>query len=151
VDVWGAKGPMVLHISGERDWESLRSRVNRADYYLLPTTEDFGAALSAVDLAVSRAGGTVWELAAAGLPAVLVPYPHATADHQTKNARYFERGGGALVVPESELNEVPGVVEGLLADDARLEEMRSAMKTLAREDAADEIAEELIALAAAGR
>ena len=151
VDVWGSKGPMVLHISGERDWESLRSRVNRADYYLLPTVEDFGAALSAVDLAVSRAGGTVWELAAAGLPAVLVPYPHATADHQTKNARYFEQGGGALVVPESELDQVPGVVEDLLADDARLHEMRAGMKRLAREDAAEEIAEELIALAAAGR
>ena len=68
---------------------------------VLPTTEHFGAALSAADLALSRAGGTVWELAAAGTPAVLVPYPFATGDHQTKNARYFASGGGAIVVPET--------------------------------------------------
>ena len=46
----------------------------------------------------------VWEIAAAGKPALLVPYPHATADHQTKNARYFERAGGAVLVPEEELD-----------------------------------------------
>jgi UDP-N-acetylglucosamine--N-acetylmuramyl-(pentapeptide) pyrophosphoryl-undecaprenol N-acetylglucosamine transferase len=151
VDAWGKSGPTVLHISGERDWEALRGRADRADYHLLPTVEDFGAALSAVDLAVSRSGGTVWELAAAGLPAVLLPYPHATADHQTKNARHFERGGGAILVPESELETVPGIVETLLADETRLEEMSAAMKRLAREDAAETIAEELIQLAAAGR
>ena len=72
--------------------------MQRDDYVLLPSTDDFGAALAAADLAISRAGGTVWELAAAGTPAILVPYPHATADHQTQNARYFERGGGAVVV-----------------------------------------------------
>jgi UDP-N-acetylglucosamine--N-acetylmuramyl-(pentapeptide) pyrophosphoryl-undecaprenol N-acetylglucosamine transferase len=152
VEAWGDQGPTVLHISGERDWdEALRERVERADYHLLPTVEDFGAALSAVDLAVSRSGGTVWELAAAGLPAVLVPYPHATADHQTKNARYFERGGGAVLVPESELETVPSIVESLLADKARLDEMSAAMKRLAHEDAADRIAEEVLELAAARR
>ena len=151
VDAWGQSGPVVLHLSGERDHDDLRPRVSRPDYHLLPTVEDFGAALSAVDVALSRSGGTVWELAAAGLPAVLVPYPHATSDHQTKNARYFERGGGAVVVPESRLSEAPAAVETLLADDARLTEMSSAMRSLAREDAAERIAEELIELAAARR
>ena len=88
---------------------------------LLPQTDHFGEALAAADLAVSRAGGTVWELAAAGTPAVLVPYPHATADHQTLNARHFERGGGAIVVPDAEVELVPGLVADLLADPARLE------------------------------
>jgi UDP-N-acetylglucosamine--N-acetylmuramyl-(pentapeptide) pyrophosphoryl-undecaprenol N-acetylglucosamine transferase len=151
VATWGAAGPVVLHLSGERDHDELRPRVSRADYHLLPTVEDFGAALSAVDLALSRSGGTVWELAAADLPAVLVPYPHATSDHQTKNARYFERGGGAVVVPESRVQEAPAAVESLLADDSRLREMSEAMRGLARVDAADRIAEELIELAAAGR
>jgi UDP-N-acetylglucosamine--N-acetylmuramyl-(pentapeptide) pyrophosphoryl-undecaprenol N-acetylglucosamine transferase len=140
---------VVLHLAGERDFESLRPRVQRPDYHLLPSLDDFGAALSAVDLALSRSGGTVWELAAAGLPAVLVPYPHATADHQTKNARYFEQGGGAVVVPESELARAPELVESLLVDDARLDAMSAAMRALAREDAAERIAEELIELAAA--
>jgi UDP-N-acetylglucosamine--N-acetylmuramyl-(pentapeptide) pyrophosphoryl-undecaprenol N-acetylglucosamine transferase len=151
VETWGMEGPVVLHLSGERDFESLRSRVGRPDYHLLPTVDRFGAALSAVDLAISRAGGTVWELAAAGLPAVLVPYPHATGDHQAKNARYFQSGGGAVLVPDAELARVPALTEALLADEHRLAEMSDAMRRLARVDAADRIAEELIALAAARR
>ncbi|HEX7255087.1 MAG TPA: UDP-N-acetylglucosamine--N-acetylmuramyl-(pentapeptide) pyrophosphoryl-undecaprenol N-acetylglucosamine transferase [Gaiellaceae bacterium] len=151
VEAWGSEGPVVLHLSGERDYEALRPRVGRADYHLLSGVDDFGAALSAVDLALARSGGTVWELAAAGLPAVLVPYPHATADHQTKNARYFEAGGGAVVLPETDLHEAPELVEALLGHDARLAKMSEAMRSLAREDAADRIAEELIELAAARR
>jgi UDP-N-acetylglucosamine--N-acetylmuramyl-(pentapeptide) pyrophosphoryl-undecaprenol N-acetylglucosamine transferase len=145
----GTAGPAVLHLSGERDYESLRGRVGRPDYRLLPFTDDVGAAYSAADLALARAGGSVWELAAAGLPAVLVPYPYATADHQTKNALFFERGGGAVTVPESELTRAPQLVRELLTDADRLAAMRAAMLVLARPDAAAEIAEELVALAAA--
>jgi len=146
---WGGGGPAVLHIAGERDFESLRGRVTRPGYVLVPSTNEFGAALSAADVAVSRAGGTVWELAAAGTPAVLVPYPHATADHQALNASYFERGGGAVVVPDAEVARVPALVDELLAAPERLAAMRAAMLRLARPEAAGEIAEELIALAAA--
>ncbi len=151
VDTYGDAGPAVLHISGERDYEGLRERVHRSDYVLVSSTDAFGAALAAPDLAISRAGGTVWELAASGTPAILVPYPHATADHQTLNARHFERGGGAVVVPEPELDRVPALVDELLADPARLESMSAAMRAMARPEAAEQIAEELIALAAAGR
>ena len=151
VDTYGDAGPAVLHISGERDYEGLRERVHRSDYVLVSSTDAFGAALAAPDLAISRAGGTVWELAASGTPAILVPYPHATADHQTLNARHFERGGGAVVVPEAELDRVPALVDELLADPARLESMSAAMRAMARPEAAEQIAEELIALAAAGR
>ena len=108
VSAWGSSGPSVLHICGERDYDELRPRVERDGYVLLPQTDHFGEALAAVDLAVSRAGGTVWELAAAGTPSILVPYPHATADHQTLNARHFERGGGAIVVPDTEVDRIPG-------------------------------------------
>jgi UDP-N-acetylglucosamine--N-acetylmuramyl-(pentapeptide) pyrophosphoryl-undecaprenol N-acetylglucosamine transferase len=91
----------------------------------------------------------VWELAAAGLPAILVPYPFATADHQTLNARHFERGGGAILVPETELGLVPELARSLLDDPDRLELMAERMRSLARPDAALVIAEELIKLAAA--
>jgi UDP-N-acetylglucosamine--N-acetylmuramyl-(pentapeptide) pyrophosphoryl-undecaprenol N-acetylglucosamine transferase len=148
---FGKEGPAVLHLSGERDYEALRGRVQRPDYRLLPFTHDFGAALSAADLVLARSGGSVWEVAAAGKPAVLVPYPHGTADHQTKNARYFERGSGAVVVEESELEQVEQVVRDLLGDEQRRETMAAAMRRLARPDAADVIAEELIALARATR
>jgi UDP-N-acetylglucosamine--N-acetylmuramyl-(pentapeptide) pyrophosphoryl-undecaprenol N-acetylglucosamine transferase len=149
VDRWGAAGPAVLHLSGERDYAALRDRISRPDYRLLPFTDDVGAAYGAADLALARAGGSVWELAAAGLPAVLVPYPHATADHQTKNARHFEAAGGAVVVAEDDLERAPGLVEELLSNSARRERMREAMLALARPQAADEIAEELVALATA--
>jgi UDP-N-acetylglucosamine--N-acetylmuramyl-(pentapeptide) pyrophosphoryl-undecaprenol N-acetylglucosamine transferase len=149
VNAFADDGPPVLHLSGERDYAGLRGRVSRPGYRLLPFTNDFGAALSASDLALARAGGSVWELAAAGLPAVLVPYPHATADHQALNAAHFADGGGAMLVPESELAGVPPLLRSLLADPGRREQMRTAMLRLARPGAADEIAGELIALAAA--
>jgi UDP-N-acetylglucosamine--N-acetylmuramyl-(pentapeptide) pyrophosphoryl-undecaprenol N-acetylglucosamine transferase len=139
----------VLHVAGERDFDSLRSRVSRPDYVLLPVLDGLGAAYGAADLALMRSGSTVWELAAAGLPAVLVPYPFATADHQTKNARYFESAGGAIVIPESELGRAPETVRSLLGDSKRLGQMSAAMRSLARPDAAETIAEELTALAAA--
>lgn len=142
------EGPAVLHLAGAAHADGVAERVRRDDYVVLPFTDDFGAALAAADLVVARAGGSVWELAAAAKPALLVPYPHATADHQTKNARHFERAGGAVVVRESEL-DLRRDVETLLADAGRLRAMGEAMRTLARPDAADVIAEELIALASA--
>ena len=147
VDAFAKAGPLVLHLAGERDFESLRDRVSRDGYRLLPFTHDFGAALAAADLALARAGGSVYELAAAGTPAVLVPYPHATADHQTKNARHFEEAGAAIVVPEVEVAGVPALVGSLLSDPDRLAVMAEAMRKLARPDAADEIADEVLGLA----
>jgi len=148
VDAFGPEGPAVLHLSGTRDYDDLCARVSRLDYRLFAFTEEFGAALGAADLVLARAGGSVWELAAAGKPAVLVPGEFATADHQTKNARFFEQGGGVVVVPEAEVDRVPALVRSLLGDARRLEEMSAAMQRLARPDAADQIAEELIALSA---
>jgi UDP-N-acetylglucosamine--N-acetylmuramyl-(pentapeptide) pyrophosphoryl-undecaprenol N-acetylglucosamine transferase len=149
VESFGASGPAVIHLSGRRDYDKLRDRVSRPDYVLQPFSDEYGAVLGAVDLALSRAGGGIWELAAAGVPAVLVPYPFATADHQTKNARYFESAGGAIVVPETELGRVPEIVRSLLDDPPRLAQMSEAMRRVARPNAAEEIAEELTALAAA--
>jgi UDP-N-acetylglucosamine--N-acetylmuramyl-(pentapeptide) pyrophosphoryl-undecaprenol N-acetylglucosamine transferase len=147
VEAWAAAGPAVIHQAGERDFARVTSRVARDDYVVIEATDDFGELLRCVDLAVSRAGGTVWELAAAGTPAILVPYPYATADHQTLNARHFERGGGAIVVPDADVDRVPALVHELLAAPERLAAMRRAMLSLARPDAADVIADELVALA----
>jgi UDP-N-acetylglucosamine--N-acetylmuramyl-(pentapeptide) pyrophosphoryl-undecaprenol N-acetylglucosamine transferase len=141
--------PAVLHLAGERDYADLAPRVSRDGYRLLPFTDEFGAALAAADLVVSRAGGAVWEIAAAGKPAVLVPFPYATADHQTKNARHFERTGGVLLVPEERL-DLRAVVGVLLAEAGRLAVMGEAMRAAARPDAAQVVAEELIGLARRG-
>jgi UDP-N-acetylglucosamine--N-acetylmuramyl-(pentapeptide) pyrophosphoryl-undecaprenol N-acetylglucosamine transferase len=137
--------PAVLHLAGARDYAELAARTLRPEYRLLEFTDEFGAALAAADLVVSRAGGVVWEIAAAGKPALLVPYPHATAEHQTKNALYFERAGGAVLVPEEEL-DLRGQVTELLGDEPRLTRMADAMRAVARPDAAEAVATELIAL-----
>ena len=151
VEAFGESGPAVLHVSGKRDYAALRARVHRKDYVLLPTTDHFGEALAVADLAISRAGGTVWELAAAGTPSILVPYPYATSDHQSLNARHFERGGGAITLDQGDLSSVPRLVAELLADGERLRRMSDAMRALARPNAAGTIADELIRLALDGK
>jgi len=151
VEAWSEHGPVVLHLCGERDYESLRPRVSRPGYHLLPFLDDIGLAYGAADLAVARAGGSVWELAAAGLPAVLVPGEFATGDHQAKNAEWFERTGGAVIVRESDAPAIPALVDELLGDRGRLEGMAAAMRAAAKPDAAERIADELVALATARR
>jgi UDP-N-acetylglucosamine--N-acetylmuramyl-(pentapeptide) pyrophosphoryl-undecaprenol N-acetylglucosamine transferase len=147
IEAWGAAGPAVLHLCGERDYASLRERVSRPDYVLLPFVDEIGHAYGAADVALARAGGSVWELAAAGLPAVLVPGEFATGGHQEKNAAWFARTGGAIVVPEAEAAKAPDVVAELLADRERLERMAAAMRAAAKPDAAERIADELVELA----
>jgi UDP-N-acetylglucosamine--N-acetylmuramyl-(pentapeptide) pyrophosphoryl-undecaprenol N-acetylglucosamine transferase len=152
VAAWGESGPAVLHLSGERDHDELRPCVSRPEYRLLPFVDDFGAALGAADVVVSRAGGSVWEIAAAGKPAILVPYPHATADHQRRNAEYFARAGGALIVDDEDAPAaVPRLVDELLSDPERMRAMADAMCSAAKPNAADTIADELVALATTRR
>jgi UDP-N-acetylglucosamine--N-acetylmuramyl-(pentapeptide) pyrophosphoryl-undecaprenol N-acetylglucosamine transferase len=155
VDAFGEASPCaVLHAAGTRDYEALRARLealgNPPHYHLHAYIEPFADALAAADVVASRAGGSVLEVAAAGLPAVLVPYPHATADHQTHNARWMEQAGAAVVVPDRELDgpRLAREVGALLAAPARLRSMAAAAAKVARTDAAELIARE--ALAAAG-
>jgi UDP-N-acetylglucosamine--N-acetylmuramyl-(pentapeptide) pyrophosphoryl-undecaprenol N-acetylglucosamine transferase len=151
LDAWAQAGPAVIHLCGERDYPELRERVSRPDYILRPFIDEIGVAYGAADVALARAGGSVWELAAAGLPAVLVPGAFATGNHQEKNARWFADADGAVVVPEAEATRAPQVVEELLADPDRLAAMAVAMRAVAKPDAAEEIADELVILAAARR
>jgi UDP-N-acetylglucosamine--N-acetylmuramyl-(pentapeptide) pyrophosphoryl-undecaprenol N-acetylglucosamine transferase len=151
LDAWADDGPSVVHLCGERDYPELHGRVSRPGYILRPFMDEIGLAYGAADVALARAGGSVWELAAAGLPAVLVPGAFATADHQEKNARWFADARGAVVVPEGEAARAPRVVEELLADSDRLAAMAAAMRAVAKPDAAEEIADELVSLAAARR
>jgi UDP-N-acetylglucosamine--N-acetylmuramyl-(pentapeptide) pyrophosphoryl-undecaprenol N-acetylglucosamine transferase len=137
----------VLHAAGERDLAQLTAP--GAHYDLRGYIADFGEALLASDLVVARSGGSVFEIAAHGRPMVLIPYPYATADHQTENARYMERAGAAIVISDSELTaaRLANEVGRLLADRGRLTAMARASARLARPDAAREIAAELLAAA----
>jgi UDP-N-acetylglucosamine--N-acetylmuramyl-(pentapeptide) pyrophosphoryl-undecaprenol N-acetylglucosamine transferase len=146
-ETWGSSGPAILHITGRRDYDDVRRHVKRDDYRVLPETERFGAAISTADLVLARSGSTVWEIAAVGRPAIFVPYPFATGDHQTRNAQHFVRAGGAIMVRELDLADVPELVRSLLDHPARLREMGDAMLRAARPDAAEEIADELVDMA----
>jgi UDP-N-acetylglucosamine--N-acetylmuramyl-(pentapeptide) pyrophosphoryl-undecaprenol N-acetylglucosamine transferase len=146
-ETWGRSGPPILHVTGHRDFDAVRARVQRDDYRVLPETERFGAAISAADLVLARSGSTVWEVAAAGRPAIFVPYPFATGDHQARNAEHFVRAGGAIMVRELDLEDVPELVRSLLDDPERRQKMSEAMLRAARPNAAAEIADELIAMA----
>jgi UDP-N-acetylglucosamine--N-acetylmuramyl-(pentapeptide) pyrophosphoryl-undecaprenol N-acetylglucosamine transferase len=154
LEAFGREAPCaVLHACGRRDHDDLRGRLDELGspphYRLEPYIEPFADAYAAADLAAARAGGSIFELAAAGLPSILVPYPHATADHQTGNARWMEQGGAAVVVPDADLDAVRlrGEVEALLGDPGRLRWMADAARSLARPGAADQIATGLLDLA----
>lgn len=142
----------VLHASGTRDHDMLAELLGDpppARYHLHPYISPFGPALAAADLCVARSGGSVFEVAAHGLPAILVPYPHAAADHQTANARWMVDAGAAVVVRDDELTAggLRALVEELLGDPARLRAMADASASLARPDAARAIAAQVVAAA----
>jgi UDP-N-acetylglucosamine--N-acetylmuramyl-(pentapeptide) pyrophosphoryl-undecaprenol N-acetylglucosamine transferase len=147
---WAADDPgfTVVHITGEREF-ALSSGRAAAHYRVLPYTAALGPLLAAADLVVARAGGSVFEIAATGRPAILVPSPNVTADHQSRNAEHIAAGGAAIVIADSELTAVrlSAEVDRLLADPARLLGMGEAARRLARPDAGERIATELLALA----
>jgi UDP-N-acetylglucosamine--N-acetylmuramyl-(pentapeptide) pyrophosphoryl-undecaprenol N-acetylglucosamine transferase len=142
----------VVHQTGERELAQVREAYERAGVavrsvaYLDAVADE----MTAADLVIARAGATTLaELAAAGRPAVLVPFPAATDDHQRKNARVVADAGGAVAIDETELSGsgLAGVVDELLADRARLTAMSQAMRGLARPDAAARIVDRLLELA----
>lgn len=139
----------VLHVAGRRDSAELRAPDRR--YVLRDYVTPFGLALAAADLAVARAGGSIFELAQYGLPAILVPYPHASADHQSANARWMERAGAAVIVPDAELTpeRLRAEVEAVMGEDERLGAMAAAARRLARPDAALDVAREVLGAARA--
>ena len=105
VEALGDAGVHVLHITGTRDFAEVRERAAASGPATgcSSTSTSLADPLAACDLVIARAGGSVFEIAAAGRPAILVPYPHATADHQAKNARWMADAGAAVVIADAEL------------------------------------------------
>jgi UDP-N-acetylmuramate--alanine ligase len=137
----------VLHIAGTRDFEEVQKRVaGRTGYQVFEYLDTLADPLAASDLVIARAGGSVAEIAAAGRPAILIPYPHATADHQAKNARWMADAGAAVVIGDAELDaaRLRTTVDALLGDSASLEQMAAAARRAARPDAAQQIAREVL-------
>lgn len=121
----------ILHISGEREFETIKNRMGeRSGYTLMPYLHEMRMAFDMADLLVSRAGATILaEISVCAKPALLIPYPYATDNHQEKNARALEASGAAKVILDRELNGT--ILEDALnkiLHDSVLAEMSEAMK-----------------------
>ena len=144
----------IIHISGEQDWQTIKNAREglptelAARYHALPYLHDMGSALAAADLAVSRAGASaLGEFPLFGLPAVLVPYPHAWR-YQKVNADYLTRRSAAVILEDHRLKDDLLVTLNVLMENPnKLKAMRAAMFELSHPRAAEKIASALIELA----
>lgn len=144
----------VVHVTGQLDWEAAQKNMQgltasqRQRYKLFAYLhEEMGAVLAAADLVLARAGAsTLGEFPLFGLPAILVPYPHAWR-YQQVNAEYLQEHLAAVMVRDEALyRELPTVVKDLLGNPAKREAMQAAMRRLARPEAARNLAAQLMAL-----
>jgi undecaprenyldiphospho-muramoylpentapeptide beta-N-acetylglucosaminyltransferase len=148
IGAWGGRTDLaVRHVVGARDWDASAfgsdgARVGGLFYQPVRYEERMDLLLTAADIAVCRAGGSVAELAIAGLPAVLVPLPGAPGDHQTANAAAFSQAGAAVLVPDGELTaaRLGAELDALIGAPARRLQMATAARSLAHPDAADQVA-----------
>jgi len=151
------EGTTVVWIAGPDHAGEVERRASELPHAgrirVVPYIEDLGAQLGRVSLAIGRAGAMfVSELAAWGVPAVLVPFPGAADAHQSANARVLESAGAAVVREERDLapGELWSLAAGIVADGPRLGRMSKAARARGAPDAADRIARELLRLAGAG-
>jgi UDP-N-acetylglucosamine--N-acetylmuramyl-(pentapeptide) pyrophosphoryl-undecaprenol N-acetylglucosamine transferase len=151
-DRWRARPDLAVHhVCGPRNVEecvemlaTTRRPGDTLRYDVVAYEEHMDDLFARASLAVCRSGaGTVAELTAAGLPAVLVPLPGAPSDHQARNARTLERAGAAIVLLDAECDaaRLDATVSALVAEPERLEEMSRAARALARPDAAERLAD----------
>jgi len=144
----------IIHSTGRDEYDSVVEALALSDeeaarWQVMPYIDDMGLALAAADLVLSRAGASsVAEIAAKAVPSMLVPYPFATADHQTTNAHLLVDEGAAVLLPDDEIDS-PAFAEmllGLVDDAGRRDDMRAAAHRLAQDRAAAELADAVEAL-----
>lgn len=145
---WSGKAISIYHVVGSRDWLEFssfnRKSVENVEYEMIQYSDDMAKLIGAADLIISRAGATsVSEITALGIPSILVPLPNSPGDHQEENARFFEKNGSAILIPDSELNYVSlsNRINFLLDDDLILREMAEKTKDAVRLTAAEDIAD----------
>ncbi|MET0626964.1 MAG: UDP-N-acetylglucosamine--N-acetylmuramyl-(pentapeptide) pyrophosphoryl-undecaprenol N-acetylglucosamine transferase [Acidimicrobiia bacterium] len=144
-DGWRQRDDVVIHhVTGDRDYEgcatrlaALRAPGDALTYRLVRYEDHMDTLYASATLIVSRAGGMTAELAAVGMPAVLVPLPGAPGDHQTRNAEVFARAGAAVMVSDPDLSapRLAAILDELVGDPARVTAMSDAARALAHPDA----------------
>lgn len=141
----------VIHQVGDKNWEGLAASLpaelrNSPFYKARKYFNDLEYGYAAADLTICRSGAmTIAELAVTGTPAIFVPFPYAAQDHQTFNARFVESLGAAKVLPQTELTapSLLALIDELLADPDKLDQMRKNMRTLAKPNAAADLAAQI--------
>ena len=142
-------GMQVIHIAGPKDYE--RIKINYENYQdiskVMPFCNEMHLAYVASDLAIVRSGASsLAEISAYSIPAILVPYPFATDDHQTLNANYYVKNGAARLIKEEQLNadSLFSFIDELFKDDGKCyREMKTSMKNLSRVDSAEKICDKI--------
>lgn len=139
----------VLHQTGKRDYEKTEAAgasEGWESYRVREYMDDMAAVYAAADLVLCRSGSTLSEITAIGLPSILVPYPHAYADHQMLNARFVESNGGGVVIKNSDLTPevLLNTLKRFLDSPGELKNMADASKKMGRTDAAESIARLII-------
>ena len=138
----------IVHITGAKDYDAMIQEYKSSGIaaQVFPFVENMGDVYAAADLVVCRAGaGAIAELTAVGLPAIYVPYPWASDNHQEYNARWVcEKGGGVLVLDNELETGFSDVLVDLMENRERREEMVSASRRLGRPDAAKNVVERIL-------
>lgn len=142
------KDLFVVHVAGKAEADSVQASLAGAGgdgggrWRVIDYLEDMGSALAAADLVVARAGATsIAEITVLGVPAVLIPYPFATDDHQTKNAATMVAHGAAALVADADLDgeRFGDIVMGILGDASARATMSDASRALGKPDAAQRV------------
>ncbi|BBM02330.1 undecaprenyldiphospho-muramoylpentapeptide beta-N-acetylglucosaminyltransferase [Microbulbifer sp. GL-2] len=136
--------PVVIHQSGERHLGLAREAYRTAgiDAEVVPFIEDMAEAYSSADLIICRAGAlTVSEIAAAGVGAIMVPFPFAIDDHQTRNGEWLQNAGGAVVMQQNAMDaeKLSAKLQEFLSNPKKLLEMAEAARRVAKTDATDQV------------
>jgi len=139
-----AERPEIRHQSGHAELDATREAYDTAGVTadVMPFIDDMAGAYSWADLVLCRAGAlTLAELCSVGVGSILVPFPHAVDDHQTRNARYLATAEAALVIPQQELDgdQLRKTLGELLGDRQKLEHMAAAARRLSRPDATERV------------
>ena len=143
---WGGEAISIYHVVGIRDWPEFsqleQKPIGDVEYKMIEYLSDLTTLIGAADLVISRAGATsVSEITALGIPSILVPLPNSPGNHQEENARFFEKNGSAILLPDSELNYVSlsNKISYLLDNESILQEMGKRTRGVTHLTAGDDI------------
>ena len=143
---WGGEAISIYHVVGIRDWPEFsqleQKPIGDVEYKMIEYLTDLTTLIGAADLVISRAGATsVSEITALGIPSILVPLPNSPGNHQEENARFFEKNGSAILLPDSELNYVSlsNKISYLLDNESILQEMGKRTRGVTYLAAGDDI------------